>query len=460
MSLKSFSHLIISLALLCNYLSADSITLKNGTVLEGKIVEENPQSITIEYKVTKSINDLKTVNRSDIAKIEKEPEDQKAFKKLGKILPAADLLSAEDYDNIIGGTLTEFINTYPSSSLKGKVQNIIDELRKEKSLVESGNVKLNGNWVSPEEAAKDNYNHSARIVFAKMMAMLDKANFKDALDHFEDLENDYPHSISFTNSISSILEILPKYDIILQREEKAYQIRTKEREEQYRSMGAQDKLRTEQAFQAAMKKFQERVEEAKTLKKVWLPINQWDLKSIENGRQTIAKEIKRLESINLATSRTTSVALSNAFLNLSSGDLENAKKELTIAKTNGARGKAIDEMSDKIETGLKKKIEADRAAAIAAAEIERKEKEDREKAEKEKEKAEKEELAKAKKSQNNSNLNDVTSEPEADGISFQTILIIIALLLAVSTVCAKMFLKPKEDTTEFSDGAFDSTDDS
>ena len=209
-----------------------------------------------------------------------------------------------------------------------------------------------------------------------------------------------------------------------------------------------------------MKKFQERVEEAKTLKKVWLPINQWDLKSIENGRQTIAKDIKRLESINLATSRTTSVALSNAFLNLSSGDLENAKKELTIAKTNGARGKAIDEMSDKIETGLKKKIEADRAAAIAAAEIERKEKEDREKAEKEKEKAEKEALAKAKKSQNNSNLNDVASEPEADGISFQTILIIIALLLAVSTVCAKMFLKPKEDTTEFSDNAFDSTDDS
>ena len=459
MSLKSFSHLIISLALLCNYLSADSITLKNGTVLEGKIVEENPQSITIEYKVTKSINDLKTVNRSDIAKIEKEPEDQKAFKKLGNILPAADLLSVEDYDNIIGGSLTEFINTYPSSSLKGKVQNIIDELRKEKSLVESGNVKLNGNWVSPEEAAKDNYNHSARIVFAKMMAMLDKSNFKDALNHFEDLENDYPHSISFTNSITSILEILPKYDIILQREKKAYQIRTKERE-QYRSMGAQDKLRTEQAFQAAMKKFQERVEEAKTLKKVWLPINQWDLKSIENGRQTIAKEIKRLESINLATSRTTSVALSNAFLNLSSGDLENAKKELTIAKTNGARGKAIDEMSDKIETGLKKKIEADRAAAIAAAEIERKEKEDREKAEKEKEKAEKEPLAKAKKSQNNSNLNDVASEPEADGISFQTILIIIALLLAVSTVCAKMFLKPKEDTTEFSDDAFDSTDDS
>ena len=398
MSLKSFSHLIISLALLCNYLSADSITLKNGTVLEGKIVEENPQSITIEYKVTKSINDLKTVNRSDIAKIEKEPEDQKAFKKLGNIMPAADLLSVEDYDNIIGGSLTEFINTYPSSSLKGKVQNIIDKLRKEKSLVESGNVKLNGNWVSPEEAAKDNYNHSARIVFAKMMAMLDKSNFKDALNHFEDLENDYPHSISFTNSITSILEILPNMTLFYKEKKKAYQIRTKERERgQYRSMGAQDKLRTEQAFQAAMKKFQERVEEAKTLKKVWLPINQWDLKSIENGRQTIAKEIKRLESINLATSRTTSVALSNAFLNLSSGDLENAKKELTIAKTNGARGKAIDEMSDKIETGLKKKIEADRAAAIAAAEIERKEKEDREKAEKEKEKLKKRHLPRQKR---------------------------------------------------------------
>ena len=54
MSHKSFSHLIIAFIFFINNLSADSIKLKNGTVLEGKIVEETTESITIEYKVTKS----------------------------------------------------------------------------------------------------------------------------------------------------------------------------------------------------------------------------------------------------------------------------------------------------------------------------------------------------------------------------------------------------------------------
>lgn len=462
MSNKSLSHLIIAFIFLINNLSADSIKLKNGTVLEGKILEETTDSITIEYKVTKSINDIKTVKRSDVLEIQKEPEDEKAFKKLNGILPTDDLLSAEEYDEIINGSLTEFLNTFPASKLKGKVQEVVDELKKEKALIESGSVKLNGNWISPEEAAKDNYNHSARIVLARMQTMSKKGNFQEAFNYFEELQNKFPHSIAYTNSIPATLEILPKYDIILTREEKAYQIRTKEREEQYKSMDAQDKLRTEQAFQSAMKKFQEKVEEAQTMKKVWLPINQWDLKSIQGARQTIVKETKRLESINLTTNRTTSVALSNAFLNVSSGDLENAKKELAVAKTNGARGQAIDDLSDKIDNGLKEKQEAERAAAIAAAEIERKEKEDSEEA-KEKKKAEEDALDAAKDSQKNSdsNINPTTPEPEeSGGIPLQTILIIIVVLLSVSTVCAKVFLKPKEETTGFSDDAFDSSEDS
>ena len=91
MSHKSLSHIIIAFIFLINNLSADSIKLKNGTVLEGKIVEETTDSITIEYKVTKSINDIKTVKRSDVLEIQKEPEDEKAFKKLNGILPTDDL---------------------------------------------------------------------------------------------------------------------------------------------------------------------------------------------------------------------------------------------------------------------------------------------------------------------------------------------------------------------------------
>ena len=135
MSHKSFSHLIIAFIFFINNLSADSIKLKNGTVLEGKIVEETTESITIEYKVTKSINDIKTVKRSDVLEIQKESEDEKAFKKLNGILPTDDLLNAEEYDEIINGPLTEFLKNFPASKHKGKVQEVVDELKKEKALI-------------------------------------------------------------------------------------------------------------------------------------------------------------------------------------------------------------------------------------------------------------------------------------------------------------------------------------
>ena len=59
---------------------ADSIKLKNGTILEGKILEETPDSIKIEYNLTKSIKDIKTIKRSDAVEISKEAEDEKALK--------------------------------------------------------------------------------------------------------------------------------------------------------------------------------------------------------------------------------------------------------------------------------------------------------------------------------------------------------------------------------------------
>ena len=61
---------------------ADSIKLKDGTVLEGKILEETPTSIKIEYNLTKSIKDIKIVKRSDAVEISKEAEDEKAFNQL------------------------------------------------------------------------------------------------------------------------------------------------------------------------------------------------------------------------------------------------------------------------------------------------------------------------------------------------------------------------------------------
>ena len=69
---------------------ADTITLKDGTKLEGKILEENPSTIKIEYNVTKSIKDIKSISRSEIKEITKVSEDEIAFDSIKSLLPTDD----------------------------------------------------------------------------------------------------------------------------------------------------------------------------------------------------------------------------------------------------------------------------------------------------------------------------------------------------------------------------------
>ena len=95
-------------------------------------------------------------------------------------------------------------------------------------------------------------------------------------------------------------------------------------------------------------------------------------------------------------------------------------------------------------------METERAAAIAAAAITKKEKEESEKEAKEKEAITNQPPTPPIENARSESPQAETAE-ESGGISFQTIIIIIALLLVVSTVCAKIFFKPQEEGEDFSE---------
>ena len=143
---------------------------------------------------------------------------------------------------------------------------------------------------------------------------------------FDELQMNYANSLAYSETIPLIKEVLPKYDVTLNREEKSYEARIKEREDQYKSMEDEDKKRTEAAFQAGLKKFQLRRKEAKELKKIWLPVNKWDLESILDARRTIVKEIDKLESLNLALIKSTANALIHCIQSFCRRRIGNSKK--------------------------------------------------------------------------------------------------------------------------------------
>ena len=98
---QSFLYSILLLLSIAT-LTADTIKLKDGTVLEGKVIKETPDSIDFEYNFTKSIKETKTIKRSDIKVIDKEEADEIALEEIKKLLPTASLLSTDDYDKKYG----------------------------------------------------------------------------------------------------------------------------------------------------------------------------------------------------------------------------------------------------------------------------------------------------------------------------------------------------------------------
>ena len=109
---QTLKFFILFILLITPHVYADTIKLKDGTTLEGKILEENPSTIKIEYNVTKSIKDIKSINRSEIKEITKVSEDEIAFNAIKSLLPTEDLLSTDDYDKILADKEKEIPNFF------------------------------------------------------------------------------------------------------------------------------------------------------------------------------------------------------------------------------------------------------------------------------------------------------------------------------------------------------------
>ena len=108
--------LILLLSALCLKGMADTITLKDGTTIEGTITQQDDTQVTISVPVSASISDERILKRDEIAKIEKTTEDTAAFEKLQGWKPGPwAMLSAEEYKNTIAA-LKDFLQKYPAST--------------------------------------------------------------------------------------------------------------------------------------------------------------------------------------------------------------------------------------------------------------------------------------------------------------------------------------------------------
>ncbi len=141
---------------------ADTIVLKNGDKFDGKVLREVDGNYILEVKVSDTIRDEKIVAKSDVKYIDKETEDDKAFKKIEDFTPTPELLPKVAYEKRIE-KVEAFISTYPESTSLSKAKKIHDYLTEEYAIVQNGGIKFGEEMVSADDYMANSYEYDATI---------------------------------------------------------------------------------------------------------------------------------------------------------------------------------------------------------------------------------------------------------------------------------------------------------
>src|ERR1700722_14855173 len=137
-------------------LKADTLTLKSGDVLEGRIVSETETQIEIEVSLYHgTIFSKRQVDKSDIQSIVRETPEQKQEKEAYASLTKYTLdpnqeLTKDQYATGIAA-FEKFLAKFTNSAATAEINQRLADWQAEASSVASGKVKFASTWMTPEE---------------------------------------------------------------------------------------------------------------------------------------------------------------------------------------------------------------------------------------------------------------------------------------------------------------------
>lgn len=275
--------------------AADTLTLKDGTVLEGKILKKEADVYVIEYKVNKSgsIKDIKRVPRSQIERVVEIRPDEEAFAKLAALVPTPDLLSLEDYTARIQ-SVREFLAKYPDTLKKKEAGALADKLAAEAKIVEAGGRKLDGQLISGEEWRANAYDLDARTVERKIRDA-HKANLTlDVLRAFAELEAEFQPSASFRTMVPIVVAVMKNLRRKVEISLGSFEARMEKQAADLDGMSGTTRDNVKRAIEQKQAVLEARYQAEKAASQQWVTPSPDHRQSLEDCASVLDSELSRL----------------------------------------------------------------------------------------------------------------------------------------------------------------------
>ncbi|HEY5895257.1 MAG TPA: PTPDL family protein [Chthoniobacterales bacterium] len=322
---------------------ADTIVLKSGEKFEGKLISNTSSSVDAEIQVTPSITDIRTFQRSDIQEILKTDPSVAAYAAIKGIKLGPNSMAASDYETIIYGKLKPFVDAYPDNEHAATVKQKLDALAAERDRVKAGELKLNHQWFTADQIAKDKYNVIAAVLLAQMQALAAQGDFIGALNQFATLEKNYPGSKVFPEAIEYARKLIPGVKKTIENRKLVYQRDIAARDEGIAITPDYKKPELLAAVKAEEEQVNEALDAAKLAGIVWTPIYPRSQRSLDDLSKTVESETTRLAQLKPGAMRASIRESIEGRELLESGDISDAESQFTAASTHWAANEMIKE---------------------------------------------------------------------------------------------------------------------
>ena len=327
-SIPACAGVLLATTALC---LADTVTLKSGEVLNGKILSETNREIVMDVTVAAGITDQKTIDKTDVRAAEKTPLDEIAFQEIKGCQIDNHSLPASSYVAIIK-SLESFLKKYPQSSRVDEVQSTLTDFKHEQEQVKAGGMKWDNRWYTKEEAEKNKYRLAAQMQFA---AMRDQASRRDcigALNTFDLIEKWYPGSNVYPDAVELAQSMIRTVCADMER----VRVNAKAQEAQFNNgivlVTEPQKSQMIAARQAQVTTAEAALAAAERAGVKWKPLLAMASKSFESLKTTIGTEAPRLEALPLADIRKSIASIKDAEAALSDNNAAGAEVKVKEAQ--------------------------------------------------------------------------------------------------------------------------------
>lgn len=333
-------------ALLCASLSvtADTVKLKSGDVINGKILSESDQEIVMDVPISAGITDEKRIPKADVESVSKIGADTQAYETTKDYHVDSHSLQLAAYPAMMK-PLEDFLKDFPQSSHVAEVQASLDAFKQEQARVKAGELKWANRWYNRDEVEKHKYQLGAAMSFEAMKDLAARRDYIGALNTFAQIEKNYPGSVIFPDAVDAVQTILRQTVAEMDR---ALAI-AKSQEAQFNNgivlVAEPQKSQMIAASQAKVQASEAALAAATRAQAKWKPILPLAPKSIADNKTAIATEAPRLAKLPVAEMRASLALTKEAEAALQNHKLAQADAKLKEAEKLWAQNERVKELS-------------------------------------------------------------------------------------------------------------------